>query len=281
MPIIGAHVSAAGGLYKAFENAKAIGARAIQIFGASPRQWVGKFPEHDVIEQFKTEYKASNISCVFLHAPYLANLASPNPFVVKQSIASLVLHLKIAEAIGAQGLIFHPGSGKGMENKKALKQVSDNMKKVLMGVPGKSELIIENTAGGGNKVGATLQDLKDMLNGAKNPRVKICFDTAHAYESGLIEEYTPKNIKSLFDAFDKTIGLDKLSAIHANDSKTPMNSHNDRHENIGKGCIGISGFKNLAKEKRLHSIPFILEVPGFSQEGPDKKNIDILSSYFL
>lgn len=279
MPIIGAHVSAAGGIHNAFENAKNIGARAIQIFGSSPRQWAGVYPQREHINEFKSRLKDFD-GPVFLHAPYLANLASPNAYTLKQSIECLIFHLKIAHDIGAKGVIFHPGSGKEMPKNKALLQIVQGMKKILEKTSPDTLLIIENTAGGGHKVGAILEDLSFLLKKSKNNRIRICFDTAHALESGLIKKYDRKSIKKLFDDFDTTIGLENLSVIHSNDSKTPCGSFHDRHENIGEGHIGIAGFKNLAKEKRLYKLAWILEVPGFDDTGPDKRNIELLRSCF-
>ena len=138
---------------------------------------------------------------------------------------------------------------------------------------------MENSASG-KKVGAWPEEMKIMLEGVNSNRVKICLDTAHSFESGLIEKYEPENIKTFLDYWDKEVGLDNVIALHVNDSKTISGSHNDRHENIGDGHIGLGGFKNLAKEKRLWDKPWILEVPGFEDSGPDKKNVDILKLLF-
>src|SRR3989344_6825862 len=147
-PKIGAHVSTAGGLWKAFQNAELIGADCIQIFGASPRTWQAKLPNEDEIKKFKEEEKRTGIGPVYLHASYLVNLGSPNPDLVLKSVKSLSDHLKIAELVGASGLIFHIGSSAGMEKEKSLNQAISGMKKVLAKVPGKSFLVMENNAGG-------------------------------------------------------------------------------------------------------------------------------------
>ena len=138
---------------------------------------------------------------------------------------------------------------------------------------------MENSASG-KKVGAWPEEMKIMLEGIGSDRAKICLDMAHSFESGLIEKYDPENIKIFLDRWDKEVGLENVVALHVNDSKTIGGSHNDRHENIGEGHIGLGGFKNLAKEKRLWDKPWILEVPGFEDMGPDKKNVDILKSLF-
>jgi len=278
--LIGGHVSTSGGLYVSVLNAEAIGVNAMQIFGSSPRMWYARIPKENEIKTYKAHLAKSGIKAVYLHAAYLVNLASTSQDIYRKSVKSLIDHLTIAEAIGANGLIFHVGSSKGMDRKKAFKQQVDGMKEILRIVSGKSQLIMENTAGGGDKIGGTVDELADLFCQVNSQRVKICFDTAHALESGMIEKYTQKNIKNLFDEFDKKIGVENIVVIHANDSKTEYNSHYDRHENVGEGYIGMRGFIELAKEKRLARAAWILEVPGFAGEGPDKKNVDILRSLF-
>lgn len=272
MPIIGAHVSASGGLHKCFENAAAIGAHAVQIFGASPRTWVAKLPDKQEIEKFTTAWKKSDIQKVYLHAAYLVNLATENDELYQKSISNLSAHLQIAKAISADGLIFHIGSGENID------RVVAGMRQVLKNVPGDTRLVIENSAAGGKKVGATPEAIGAIMDLVGSPRVKMCLDTAHIFEAGEIESYTPQNIKTLFDRVQKSVGMEHLVALHINDSKTPFNSHHDRHENIGEGHIGLVGFKNLAKEKRLAHTTWLLEVPGFDDAGPDKKNVDILKN---
>jgi len=279
-PKIGAHVSTAGGLFTAFERAKEIGADCIQIFGASPRMWYAKLPTALEIKKFKEEEKRSGISPTYLHAPYLINLGTPNNDLLSKSVKNLSAHFKIAELIGAAGVIFHIGSSAGMDRKKSIEQVIMSLKGVLGNVPGKSFLVMENNAGGGEKIGKTVEELAYIFKKLGSKRVKVCLDTAHAYESGIIKEYSAPEIRKFVDELDKEIGLENIVAVHANDSKTPWNSHNDRHENIGEGYIGLTGFKELAKEKRLWDKAWLLEVPGFKDEGPDKKNVDILKSCF-
>lgn len=278
--ILGAHVSTAGGLKNAISNAKKIGAQAIQIFGISPRQWTGKQPSMEDVNAFRELREKSSVRPVYLHAAYLVNLASPNEYNVIKSIQSLTDHLKVAELIGAEGLVFHVGSGKGeIDRKAALLQEVDAMKEILKNAPGNAKLIMENTAGGGDKIGF-LDDMAFMHKKTNSHRVKICFDTAHAFEAGFIDEYVPAKIKHMFDEWDEAVGLENIVVIHANDSKTAPGSHHDKHENIGEGYIGLVGFKALAKEKRLWNKPWILEVPGFNGEGPDKRNVDILRGCF-
>ncbi len=280
IPKIGAHVSASGGLQKSIENALAIGAECIQIFGASPQQWVARTPREEEIKAFKRSRDEAGISSVFLHAAYLPNLASPDKDIVHKSIKNLADHLEIAKSIGADGLVFHVGSGKEAPKEEAIKSVIAGAKEVLRMVSGHVKLVMENSAGGGQKLGSTPREMGILSQGVGSERVKVCIDTAHAFEAGAIGEYSKENVKKFLDECDKEIGLENIIALHVNDSKTAFNSHHDRHENIGEGHIGLEGFKNFARERRLHDKAWILEVPGFDGKGPDAKNIEILKSCF-
>ncbi|MBI5153155.1 MAG: deoxyribonuclease IV [Parcubacteria group bacterium] len=279
-PKIGAHVSASGGLYKSIENATAIGAECIQLFGASPQQWAVRIPSDEDVVMFKNIRAEWNIGPVYLHAAYLPNLATLDDGMYEKSLKNLSDHLMIAERMGADGLIFHVGSGKEAPKEEAIKKAVLGMKRILKLVPGKTKLVMENSARGGQKLGSSAHEMGLMLKGVDSSRIKICIDTAHAFEAGIVEGYTKKNVKQFCDEWDKEVGLENVVALHVNDSKTVFNSHHDRHENIGEGYIGLEGFENLAREKRLHDKAWILEVPGFDGNGPDKKNVDLLKSCF-
>ena len=280
LPYIGAHVSANGGFGEALVRAEAMGATAMQIFGSSPRMWRARMPLAADARAFKAAYEKSTVKGLYLHAAYLVNVASSSPTIYNSSIQSLIDHLSIVEAIGGDGLIFHIGSSKGGTREEALAKEIMAIKKVLHAVPGKAKLLMENTAGGGEKIGVGIDEMAQMFNEVNSERLKICFDTAHAFEAGAVSAYTKESVKSLFNAWDKAIGVENIEVIHANDSKTESGSHHDRHENIGAGFIGLDGFKALAGDKRLRDKAWILEVPGFHELGPDKENIDILKSCF-
>ena len=281
IPIIGAHVSAAGGLPNAVANAKKIGARTIQIFGSSPRQFAVRMPAAESVAEYKKLLKETGISLVYLHAAYLVRLGSEHAGLRGISIKNLAGHLKIAEMTSARGLIFHLGSQGDGDKAEALNKTVSGMRAVLKIVPGKTLLIMENSSGGGTKLGSGIDDLALLKKRVKSDRVKLCFDTAHAFEAGTLKYDDRAAIKKYFDEWEKKIGLAELDCIHINDSKTAFASGSDRHENLGQGQIGLSGLKNLAKEKRLHDKPWILEVPGFASEGPDKKNLDLLRACFI
>ena len=273
---IGGHVSVAGGLKNGILRAKEIGANTIQIFGSSPRSWYIAGHSKKSVEEFQAAAKTHDVRPIFLHASYLVNLASPDALARKKSEVSLKDQFQLANDIGADGLIFHIGSGKEMPKKEAIDIVVKELKQILKRVKGSAYLIIENSAGGGQKIGSTIEEVGSIMKRVGSPRLKMCFDTAHAFEAGVIEEYTPSNIKKLLQEFKSYVGLENLVALHVNDSKTAYNSHHDRHENIGEGFLGVKSFKNLLTFKEFHNPAWILEVPGFDNMGPDKKNIDII-----
>ena len=284
--VIGAHVSTArlrtatggqaGGLATAIPRAQAIGAEAIQIFGASPRQWRVRVPSKEEVLAFRQAAKAAVIGPVFLHAPYLINLASPELEMRRKSSELLMGHLNIAEAIGAEGVIVHIGSGKEMPKAEAEQAVVQEVRTILKSVSGRSKVILENSAGGGQKLGSTLKELGRLLDQINEERVGACFDSAHAFEAGVVVNYDPESVAKLAEDISKTLSWERLTVIHANDSKTTWNSHHDRHENIGQGYIGRDGFVNLLRHPQFRSLPWLLEVPGFAGEGPDKQNVDLL-----
>lgn len=276
MPLLGAHVSTAGGVYKCFANAASIGAECIQIFGASPRQWKAKLPEQEILKKYEEEKKKHGNLPVFLHASYLVNLATPKPDLYQKSIENLATHLKIANLLGAEGLIYHVGSYKDSTIEEAYKRVADGMLTVLDKAPGSAKLIMENAAGGGKKMGLNPEEIGIIHKMANSDRIKVCIDTQHLFGAGIVENYSPEEIKAFSEDCEKHFGLKNLIVMHINDSKIEFNTQRDRHENIGEGHIGLTAFQNLIKDKHFGSIPWLLEVPGFEGGGPDQKNMDIV-----
>ena len=282
MPIIGAHVSAAGSLELSFDKASEMGAECTQIFLSPPRQWF--YHKHDQAEilRYKEAAKTTGIGPNFIHGTYLINLATEKKDHLQKSIDWLIYSLNMAGELGISGIIFHTGSHQG----RGFEVVSDQIAKTISiiiqqcytsDVEHKPYLILENSAGAGGSVGRNFSELGQILKKVKNKRLKVCLDTAHAYTSGY-DIKTNEGLKKVLAEFDKEIGLENLVAIHANDSKFDIGTNRDRHENIGDGFIGKDGFKNLISHPKLKNIPFITEVPGYEGNGPDKKNVDILKS---
>ncbi len=274
---VGAHVSISGSLDLAIDRAAEIGADCIQIFGSAPQSWQSFIFPLDQVEEFNRKREAAGITPVFLHSVYLINLASPNHFILGNSIASLIQYLKFGKLLGAEGVVFHVGShrGRGFEN--AAGQVVEALSQILAQTDGLGKLIIENSAGAGGIIGGSFKEIGFLVKAVNSPRVAVCLDTAHALESGC-DIRTKPGLEKTLDEFDREIGLEKLILIHANDSKTPLGSNRDRHENIGEGEIGLEGFRRIVRHPALRDFPFIIETPGFEGQGPDEKNIKVIRS---
>jgi deoxyribonuclease-4 len=275
--LLGAHVSTAGGLVQAIHNAVALDVNVIQIFGSSPVRWKAGLPDEDVIETFKKERKAKGVERVYLHAPYLINLASEKPATRHLSRVLLADNLRISNAIGADGVIYHTGSAGTQKEADARKIAVDAVRRILDEVP-EGNLIVENAAGAGALIGDTVDEVAYMLDVVNNKRFGMCLDTCHALASGMLADFESATVAKFEKELKGKIGEKKLFAIHVNDSKFPYNSKRDRHENIGEGHIGLEGFKNFFARKTFRSVPLILEVPGFANTGPDEKNVQLLRS---
>lgn len=275
MPRIGAHVSAAGNLALSFERAGEIGAQTTQIFISPPQQWLQIDHQTEVIEQYQRKGENSQIKPNFIHAAYLINLASPKVDLLKKSINWLIYAQNTAEKLGIEGTILHIGSYKDTTREKALDQVVQATQEILKN-SNNVKLILENSAGSGNLIGDSFSEIGEIIKRVNDPRLKVCLDTQHAFASGY-DIRTPQELEKTLAEFDREVGLKNLIAIHANDSKTEFNSKKDRHENIGKGFIGLETFRNLINHPKLQNIPFILEVPG-DGSGPDTNNIKLLKS---
>ena len=267
---IGAHVSTAGGVSNAINRALEIGAETFQIFASSPRGWTFRDIPSTEIKSFKDNCIGSKIDSVFIHGSYLVNIGSDA--LHEKSIGSLTQNLEAASSLGASGVIFHGGSHKGAGLNAVFELAISTLKQVLDASPEDVLLILENSAGMGAHIGSSFADLGRILNAVDHPRMKICLDTQHTFAAGY-DISNQKTISSVIAEFDKEIGLSNLVAIHANDSKKPLASGVDRHENIGDGYIGTKGFEVIMNEPAFQDIPFILEVPGLDGKGPDKENI--------
>ncbi len=273
---IGAHVSIAGSLDSAIGRAVKIGAECIQIHGSAPQRWQFLvFPEGQ-IEEFKRKAREHNISPIFVHSIYLINLASGNPHILNSSITSIAQYFKFSREIGAEGVVFHLGSHKGRGWKAVREQVFRAVAEILKLTEGsRGYLIPENSAGAGGAIGARFSELGEIIKAVRDPRLRVCFDTAHAFESGY-NIATKEGLDEALAEFNSKIGLGRLVLIHANDSKTPLGSNIDRHENIGQGYIGIDGFRFITHHSSLCHLPLIVEAPGFGGRRADGKNIGIL-----
>ena len=272
---LGAHVSTAGGIQNAVGRAIGIGCEAIQIFGSSPQSWAFKPIPRENIDAFRIKVYEAGIEPVFFHCIYLINLGNPNPSNVHNAIQSLIKYMHLASETGAQGIIFHPGSHKGSGYEAILNQTSSSIIEVLEQSPDGPFLVLENTAGMGQQIGSKFEELGRIINMVGSPRLKVCLDTQHCFAAGY-DVSTSKGLNQVIEEFDQVVGLDRLVAVHANDSKYALGAGVDRHANIGCGYIGIKGFEVIMRHDAFKEVPFFLEVPGFERKGPDRANLDIL-----
>ena len=276
-PKIGAHVSSSGGVDKAIDRAMEMGAEAIQLFSGAPYAWKRKNYTQAEVDAYEKKVEETGIGPAFIHGLYLVNLASSDAALLARSYDALVAEMKAASLINAKGVIFHLGSHKGAGYDACFNQVVEYVQKVIENTPENAWLILENSAGMGGAIGSKFAELGTIIREAGSDRVKVCIDTQHAFAAGN-DVKTRSGLDKMIEEFDRDVGLERWVAIHANDSKCPLGGGIDRHENIGEGHIGRDGFENLLSHPALAEIPFLLEVPGFEDQGPDKENVEILKS---
>lgn len=240
--------------------------------------------DNEEIERYVKAAKESGIGPNFIHAAYLINLGAADPEHLQKSIDWLVYAMNLAANLGSRGVILHSGSHKGAGFEAVLPQIADSLQKVLRQTDHKPStpnqppfLILETAAGAGGSIGRSFSELGQILKTVNDQRLRICLDSAHVFAAGY-ELRTLPGVESMLEEFEQEIGLNNLVAIHANDSRVDFKSGRDRHENIGEGFIGRTGFANLINHPKLKELPFILEVPGFSGSGPDQNNIQLLKS---
>ena len=272
---IGAHVSTAGGISNAIARGRDICCEAIQIFGSSPQTWSFKPVPGEQIEAFKQNRAHAGIGPVFLHAIYLINLGTPNKDNLRKGIDSLAKYMHLAAAIGAAGVIFHPGSLGRRGFDVVLPQTVDAIKAVLEDAPDGPCLAVKNMAGMGQRIGARFGELAEILQAVDSPRLKICLDTQHSFAAGY-DLSNPQGIQAMLEELDAVAGSANVAVIHANDSKRVCGSGVDRHDNIGEEFIGEEGFTAIMGNPAFAEVPFLLEVPGFEGKRPDQRNIDLL-----
>lgn len=261
MKHIGAHVSASGGVENAPINASAIGADAFALFTKNQRQWVAKELTPESIERFKSHITGNGLDPHYIlpHDSYLINLGHPDPEAIAKSRDAFIDEMKRCEQLGLQLLNFHPGSHLNkITVEECLDRVAESIN-IALGQTSGVTAVIENTAGQGSNIGNRFEHLRYIIDRVDDKsRVGVCIDTCHAFAAGydLADHYD-----ETFDEFDRTVGLGYLKAFHINDSKKPLGSRVDRHESIGRGCIGIDFFKRLMADPRFDDMPLILETP--------------------
>ena len=262
MGLIGAHVSAAGGVENAPARGTAINAYAIQIFTANQNQWFPKEPGEENSKEYRKAMKKELPQMTISHASYLLNMGSPEEKKLNMSRRAFLSELDRCDACGVEYVVFHPGSHMKTDEKECLSRISESLNYCLDKRPdGEVTVLIENTAGQGTNVGFRFEHLIGIIEGVeKKDRMGVCFDTQHGFASGY-DIRTEKGWKETFDEFDKTVDLKWLKAFHINDSKKEFGSRVDRHESIGKGLLTMETFWCLVNDDRFTELPMLLETP--------------------
>src|SRR3989344_559476 len=255
--LFGAHVSIAGGIEKAPERAAAIGCEVFQIFSRPPQGGNAAQITEELAEKLQANLKKHNQKEFYIHTPYIINLASTDERIKGNSIRLIREDLERGSALGAKYVMTHLGSAKELDRKVANEMTVENLKKIF-NEDYQAQLLIEISAGAGNIIGSTFEDLAYFTDKLKDYNVGICLDTAHMFASGY-DLRDEEAVKATFDKFEKTVGFKHLKLLHLNDSKIGFGERKDRHEHIGDGKIGLIGFKALAAEKRLQPFNFVLE----------------------
>ena len=257
----GFHISIAGGFSKIIQRADVRGCETIQFFSRNPRGW--RYGPLDKIEvgQFRSQLKPSALYPLFLHLPYLPNIASKDSKFYERSIRSIIVDLQRAERIGAQYLIIHTGHRMKSSEGESVEAIFNGINQTFRRVKNPVILLLENTAGQGTEIGYTFEQLARIISGIdEEKRIGICLDTAHAFEAGY-DLSRKEGIEQALESFDRTIGLKRLHLLHLNDSKTPLGSRKDRHWHIGEGYIGTEGFRSLINHESIRPLPGIMETP--------------------
>jgi deoxyribonuclease-4 len=269
-PLLGAHVSIAGGVSQSPGRGSLIGCECIQIFTRSSRQWAAKPYPADEIEAFKHARKNGSVQMVVAHDSYLINLGAPELNLRRKSIDAFIDELNRCEALEVPYLISHPGAHMGAGAEAGIKTIAESIDQAHAACAGYNvKIALEITAGQGSVLGSRFEEMARIFDAVKeNDRLRLCFDTEHAFAAGY-DLRSDEGYEQSFADLDRHIGLDRLVAFHINDSMKPLNSHVDRHEHLGKGHLGLGTFQRLVNDRRFAGVPMCLE----TEPGPEMKDI--------
>ncbi len=269
-PLLGAHVSIAGGVSESLARGKELGCEAIQIFTKSSRQWASRPYTEEEIAAFKRNWRETGIAIVIAHDSYLLNLGAPAEPLRKRSVGGFVDELERCEALGVPFLIAHPGAHVGSGEEAGIKTIAKSIDEAHVACKGFSvKVALEITAGQGSNLGHSLAQMGQIFDAVtENDRLRLCFDTEHAFAAGY-DLRSAEGFEQTFAELDKYIGLKRLAAFHLNDSLKPFHSRVDRHQHIGKGFIGTEAFGRIINDPRFAGIPMCLE----TEPGEESKDI--------
>jgi deoxyribonuclease-4 len=279
MPHFGAHQSIAGGYYKALLSAHVYGCTTVQLFTKSSNQWKAKPFTDDDLETFRTTLGQTGLQSPIAHDSYLINLASPDEVLWRKSLEAFVIEVERAEALGLSYLVTHPGAATDGNEKAGLKRVAKALDAVHKRCKSASvRILLETTAGQGTCLGHRFEHLARLLELVKQPeRLGVCFDTCHVFAAGYGLR-TGKEYEATMQDLDRVVGLEQVRVFHMNDSKKPQGSRVDRHEHLGRGCLGLQPFRMLVNDPRFQDRLMILETPKEDGEKDDMDavNLDVL-----
>ncbi len=273
--LFGAHVSSSGGISNAIDRAAELRCDAVQVFTQSPRMWrpTAHTPEH--VARFRERREETGIGAVVCHALYLVNLASPDPVIHGKSVAAMRATLEAAAAIGADAVIFHPGSHLGAGIAAGVERSVPALRELLELTDDRLWLLLENCAGAGGTMGRSLTELAAIVDSVdRHPRLGVCLDSCHWWASG-VDVTDPAALDAAVTELDTTIGLDRLRCLHVNDAASALGSNLDRHASIGQGEMGSKMSVFLAHPS-FQGLPAILETPGPDGHGPDAAEVQAL-----
>jgi len=275
--LLGAHMSIGGGVHMSIERARSISCTAMQIFVKNNMQWFARPLTPEEIRGFLNHAQRGELLSIFAHANYLINLAATNPQFHANSLRALSEELIRADQLELAFLVMHPGAHLGAGEEAGLKKIAKSIDRVLAKIPRvKTKIALETTAGQGSCMGEKFEHLAYIIDNVRDPeRLCICLDTAHIFAAGY-DIGSEKAVRKTFSDFDRIVGLDRLAAIHLNDSKTPRGSRVDRHAHIGKGQIGIEAFRFIMRDRRFRKIPKVLETPKGKDLAEDVVNLKTL-----
>lgn len=273
---LGIQVSAGGNVCEALTRADELGCNTMQIFSRNPQRWRQNFLDPGEIEEFKKRRERLKIKPVFIHIPYLINLASPNKKLYQASIEAYIEDILEAQAMGAEYIVTHMGSHKDTSEEEGIVRLAGALEAILAKTANsRVGILLENTAGSGSWLGYKFSHHHEVLACLRHKeRIGLCFDTAHAYLAGY-DLADSEGLKATLKEIEEAVGLELIKAIHLNDAKDKLGSHYDRHEHIGKGNIGMEGMRRIINHPRLQDIPFILETPKKSDKD-DTMNLNMV-----
>ena len=278
-PLLGAHVSTAGGVVMALPRARAIAATAMQIFTKPANRWAERVCDEEEIHAFHAALADTDVRVTVSHDSYLINLASPDPTLRQRSMQSFIAQLRRCSALDLDFLVSHPGNYMD-DRSTGIARNADAITACLEQVPGRTVLCMETTAGAGTALGASFEELAAILArvpAALQHRVGLCLDTCHVFAAGydLVNDY-----EGVWTRFADTVGVDRLRVMHLNDSKAPFGSRRDRHELIGEGALGEEPFRRVMNDERLQGVAMVIETPkGDDHTATDTRMLDRLRGY--